>query len=118
MSRLFLICGLSFAGKSTLGRAIAERFGYEQGDVDEMKALLYGLDTRDEELTRSDWERIYAETDNLIVRHLQAGKTVVDASRNFKGGETAHKKTDREPRRGCRYDLCGYPESYCPPTPA
>ena len=31
-----------------------------------------------------DWVRIYAETDNFIENKLTSGKTVIDASRNFR----------------------------------
>lgn len=87
MSTLFIICGLSFAGKSTLGRAIAARFGYVEIDVDDTKVSLFGPDVKDEDLTQPDWARIYAETDSLIESSLQSGKTVIDASRNFRKSE-------------------------------
>lgn len=90
MNTLFIICGLSFAGKSTLGSAIAERFGYEQVDVDDMKLRLYGPNIRDDQLTQDDWDKIYTETDSLISTFLQAGKSVIDASRNFKKAERQH----------------------------
>ena len=83
MSKLVIICGISFAGKSTLGEAIAKRFDYAQVDVDDMKFHLYGPESKDEELSRADWVRIYHETDKLIESYLQSGKTVIDASRNF-----------------------------------
>ena len=87
MKKLLIICGISFAGKSTLGEAIAQRFGYAQVDVDDMKFQLYGLDSKDEDLSHADWVRIYDETDKLIEHYLQSGKTVVDASRNFRKRE-------------------------------
>lgn len=87
MSKLFIICGISFAGKSTLGEAIAKRFGYAQVDVDDMKFQLYGPDTQDEDLSHADWVRIYNETDKLIESYLKSGKTVIDASRNFRKDE-------------------------------
>src|SRR5713101_1087429 len=87
MSKLVIICGISFAGKSTLGEAIAQRFGYAQVDVDDMKFQLYGPDSKDEDLSHADWVKIYDETDKLIERYLQSGKTVVDASRNFRKRE-------------------------------
>jgi len=90
MSTLIIICGLSFAGKSTLGDAIAKRFAYEQVDVDITKLNLYGQDAKDEQLTQSDWDRIYGETDNLILNYLHAGKNVIDASRNFRKIERQH----------------------------
>ena len=87
MSKLVIICGISFAGKSTLGEAIAQRFGYVQVDVDDMKCHLYGPASKDEELSRADWVRIYDETDKLMESYLQSGKTVIDASRNFRKQE-------------------------------
>ncbi len=83
MSKLVIICGISFAGKSTLGEAIAQRFGYAQVDVDDVKFHLYGPECKDEELRRADWVRMYHETDQLMESYLQSGKTVIDASRNF-----------------------------------
>ena len=50
MSKLILICGIAFAGKSTLGVAIARRFGYTQVDVDDMKVQLYGPVSKDDDL--------------------------------------------------------------------
>ena len=87
MSKLVIICGISFAGKSTLGEAITQRFGYVQVDVDDMKFHLFGPDSKDEELSRADWVRIYHETDKLMESYLQSGKTVIDASRNFRKQE-------------------------------
>jgi predicted kinase len=78
-----IICGLSFSGKSTLGKAISERFGYEEVDVDLTKINLYGPTLNDETLNPEDWVRIYYETDQLIENLLKSGKSVVDASRNF-----------------------------------
>jgi predicted kinase len=82
-NKLLIICGLSFAGKSTLGKAITERFGYEEVDVDVTKFKLFGQRIKDEELHPDDWIRVYAETDKLIEDMLKSGKAVVDASRNF-----------------------------------
>lgn len=87
MNKLIIICGISFAGKSTLGKAIAKRFGYAQVDVDDTKFDLYGPDTRDEDLSRSDWIRIYDETDKRVEGYLRSGRTVIDASRNFRKDE-------------------------------
>jgi predicted kinase len=81
--QLLIVCGLSFSGKSTLGKAISERFGYEEVDVDETKINLYGQRTQDEDLVPEDWARIYTETDQLIENLLKSGKSVLDASRNF-----------------------------------
>lgn len=90
MNTLIIICGLSFAGKSTLGNAIAAHLGHEQVDVDRTKERLYGRDVNDEHITREQWDTIYADTDALTVHYLDSGKNVVDASRNFTRTERDH----------------------------
>lgn len=61
--------------------------------MDQMKYSLYGLDARDESLTREEWDRIYEETDKQIVLLLKSGKNVVDASRNFSREERRRIRT-------------------------
>lgn len=80
---LILICGHSFAGKTTLAQRIADRFGYAQIDVDITKCDLYGVEIEDEQLKQSDWDRIYAESDARMLAQLQAGHWLIDASRHF-----------------------------------
>lgn len=87
MNKLIIICGISFAGKSTLGEAIAQRFGYAQVDVDDTKVQLYGLDCKDEDLRPADWVRIYQKTDKHMESYLKSGKSVIDAARNFRKQE-------------------------------
>lgn len=87
MPSLILICGTSFAGKSTLARHIAARFGYPEVDVDETKFELFGPTVADDALKRADWDRIYGDTDRRIADHLGAGRSVIDASRNFSRAE-------------------------------
>lgn len=99
MPKLIIICGISFAGKSTLGTAIAARFGYEQVDVDDTKFALYGPDIHDEELSRADWERIYHQTYRTIQEHLRAGRSVVDGSGNFRRGERRMVRELADPTR-------------------
>lgn len=87
MNKLIIICGFSFSGKTTLGKAIAKRFGYEEVDVDAIKDKLYGKGINDEDLNREQWSRLYDETDKQIEDLLKIGKTVIDSSRNFKKDE-------------------------------
>jgi hypothetical protein len=70
MATLIVICGLSFAGKSTLANAITARLGYEEIDVDTVGATLYDLDINDERLKELDWDRVYAEADRIIESRL------------------------------------------------
>lgn len=92
-NKLIIVCGLSFAGKSTLADAICASFGYLQVDVDETRTDLYGSDVHDEDLEPEEWTRIYTETDNRILTHLRSGESVVDASRNFRQAEREHART-------------------------
>lgn len=87
MSKLIIICGISFAGKSTLGSAITNKFDYEHVDVDEVKGQLFGSDMRDENLSHADWVKVYEETDKLVENYLTKKRSVVDDSRNFKKSE-------------------------------
>ena len=86
-NRLIVICGPSFAGKSTLGDAICAEFRFMQVDVDRTKVQLFGESVDFEELTREEWNEIYRETDDKIVNLLRSGTSVVDASRNFRKAE-------------------------------
>lgn len=81
------MCGLSFAGKTTLGNAICAQFEHPQVDVDETKVDLYGPGIADRDLSAEQWTEIYQQTDARIVNHLRNGETVVDASRNFRRDE-------------------------------
>jgi len=89
-TRFIVLCGLSFAGKSTLANAICAKFGHPQVDVDDVKQELHGPDIDDEVLSADEWTRIYRETDDRIVVSLRNGPSVVDASRNFRQRERDH----------------------------
>ena len=98
---LIVICGLSYAGKSTLARAITNRFGYEEIDVDDVAATLYGLNFQARPIEEQDFDRIYDEADRLIEARLSSGTSVVDASRNFRRAERDHAREIAE-RSGVR----------------
>ena len=83
MNKLFIICGIPFAGKSTLGQVISELFAYNKVDLDETKFNLFGVDIKDDDLSKADWDRVYDETYKLIERYLKSGKTVIHDSGNF-----------------------------------
>jgi predicted kinase len=84
---LIVLCGLSFAGKSTLADARCAALGHAQVDVDQTKEGLYGADVDDHALTPEAWQRICDETDRRIERLLRDGASVVDGSRNFRRRE-------------------------------
>ena len=92
MSTFIILCGQPYAGKTTFGRAIVDKFGHEIVDVDVTKEHLYGLGLKDDDLTHEQWVKIYEETDRQIADYLQGGRSVVDDSRNFRKFERVHAK--------------------------
>jgi predicted kinase len=84
VTKLVIVCGLSFGGKSTLARAIRERLGHREVDVDVTKVRLHGEDVQDDDLNQDQWDGIYAATDAEMAELLAAGVSVVDGSRNFR----------------------------------
>jgi predicted kinase len=96
MSRFIVLCGKPFAGKTTLGKAIIEKFSHETVDVDVTKDNLYGLGLKDDDVTHEQWVSIYEETDKQIEAYLQDGRSIVDDSRNFRQFERVHAKAIAE----------------------
>jgi predicted kinase len=92
MSKLIILSGKPYAGKTTLGKTIVQQFGYETVDVDVTKEHLYGLGLKDDDLTHEQWIHIYDETDKQIATYLKEGKSVIDDSRNFRKFERVHAK--------------------------
>lgn len=92
MSKLIILTGLSFAGKTTLGKEIIKKFDFESVDVDITKEQLFDKGLRDDNLTHEQWVKIYDETDRQIEKYLKEGKSVVDDSRNFRKFERTHAK--------------------------
>ena len=91
-TKLIIICGLAYAGKTTLGKAVVKRSGYATVDVDVTKEQLYGKGFNDDDLTPEQWVKIYNETDKQIENYLKEGKSVVDESRNFSKSERVNAK--------------------------
>lgn len=71
---IFLLCGLPFAGKSTMGRALSERFGLAHVEVDRYmrESIEQGV-----EPTPSVWLPAYRLAMEEIRRCLDAGRSAV-----------------------------------------
>lgn len=110
MAKRILVCGTSFGGESTLARLLAEFFGYPEVDVDETKVQRSGESVDDATLSRADWKQIYHETDRPLANHLDAGRSVIDASRNFR-------KTERQHARAICREYCAEPLTIFVDTP-
>lgn len=72
---LYLLCGLSFAGKSTLARALEERFGWALVSLDAINAER-GLDGGGG-IAGEEWQRTLEEAHRRAAEILAAGRSVL-----------------------------------------
>jgi predicted kinase len=82
-NKLIILCGIPFAGKSTLARKLVQQCGYTSIDLDEIKVGLYGKQVQDSDLRQADWDRVYHVMYNTIERELRRGETVIHDTGNF-----------------------------------
>jgi predicted kinase len=81
--RLYLLCGLPFAGKSTLGRTLANRLGLAFLEVDAINRER-GLGGDGRRLSRAEWTTTYREAFRRLDRELAEGRSVVYDATNFR----------------------------------
>jgi predicted kinase len=74
--RLLIICGVPFAGKSTLARELARQLPGRRIDIDELNAA-QGRGAGGDDMTQQDWDAIYGESFRLLAESLAAGVSVV-----------------------------------------
>src|SRR4030042_3295306 len=83
MTKLYILCGIPFSGKSFLAKEIEKKFGHTRVDLDDVKFELYGENVKDEYLKQKDWDILYREGHRKVESLLQKGKTVVYDTGNF-----------------------------------
>jgi predicted kinase len=75
-TRVFILCGLPFAGKSTLGRALADRFGFALVEVDAaMVEAGFVVGSRRPE--KADWLAGYSLAYRQLDAALAVGRSAV-----------------------------------------
>ena len=74
--RLVILCGVPFAGKSTLARALAARPGWVLLEVDAINRDR-GAGSRDGRLSRAEWTATYREAFRRLDGLLAEGRSVV-----------------------------------------
>lgn len=77
------MCGLPFAGKSTLARALAARLGAVHLELDAINAER-GLGRRGAALSNAEWAATYREGRRRLENHLAAGRSVVYDAVSFR----------------------------------
>lgn len=82
MVRVYILCGLPFAGKTTLAKALAARLGFARVDMDEINTRK-GVGLQGEVIVQEEWDRTYAESYKQLDQLLQAGQSVLFDAANF-----------------------------------
>lgn len=82
MTRLYLTCGLPFAGKTTLAVQLAQHSGWKRISLDDINAER-GVGQDNSVITQADWARSYAEAHRRVDATLAAGQTVIYDATNF-----------------------------------
>jgi predicted kinase len=82
---VYILCGIPFAGKSTLAHMLAAQRGWTHVDVDAIAESL--LDSSDEAVTEEQWTAAFAASYEQVAKSLVKGQSVVHDATNF--GRTA-----------------------------
>lgn len=80
---VYILCGLPFAGKTTLARTLAARLGWVHLEVDAFNRA-GGRGLRGEQLTRQDWIATYRAAYHQLDELLHTGQTVLYDATNFR----------------------------------
>lgn len=73
---LYVLCGLPFAGKSTLARDLAARLSIPRVELDAINTER-GLGINASPISPEEWAATYAEVYRRIADHLRAGKSAI-----------------------------------------
>lgn len=79
---LYILCGVPFAGKTTLAATLSSTLGCERIAIDDINDER-GIWNPETGLSTDEWTRSYSEAYRRIELLLAAGRSVVDDSVNF-----------------------------------
>lgn len=79
---LYILCGLPFAGKTTLARALESKFGVSRVAIDDINTER-GVWDDEAGMSPEEWTNTYNEAYRRIDLLLSQGKSVVDEGANY-----------------------------------
>lgn len=83
-TKLYIMTGLPYSGKSTLTKNLVDRFGFSVASMD---AVIDEKNYEIEEMTQDDWNYVYSEGYKRLEKMLTEGKTVILDLGNLKRSE-------------------------------
>ncbi len=79
---LYILCGLPFAGKTTLTKELVNWLGIQRVAIDDINSER-GIWDDEKGLSSEEWDETYREAYQRIATFLSLGESVVDDSANF-----------------------------------
>lgn len=92
MPRVYILCGLPFAGKTTLAKALIQHLDLVRVSIDEINSVR-GLGLNNSAIAPADWDNTYAESYRQLALYLRIGYSVVYDAANFSRSERARART-------------------------
>jgi predicted kinase len=74
----FILCGIPFSGKTTLGKKLEKRLGFVHINLDDIKKERGYGDISDDDVPNRIWKQIFAEADKRLIKALKSGRSVVN----------------------------------------
>lgn len=74
----YLLVGYPFAGKTFIAKELEKRLKFTRLSIDEIKFEMGYEGVSDDDISASEWEKIFNELDKRIIVHLKAGKTIIN----------------------------------------
>ncbi len=86
MPRVYILCGLAFAGKTTLAKLLIQHLDLVRVSIDEINGVR-GLGHNNSWIAPADWDITYAESYRQLALYLRIGHSVVYDAANFTRAE-------------------------------
>lgn len=74
----YILCGIPFSGKTTLGQELKKRLAFEYINLDEIRAEKGYGDVKEDDIPDEAWKNIFAEADRRLLEYLKIGKNVAN----------------------------------------